>query len=101
MWYDVIRPKILLRDNYKCCTCKAKHHSIGYRDNKGTWIECDVFMIEWCKTNGIKVKRMYLQISHKNHNPSDNNETNLWTLCPRCHLSFDKSIRMAKRISPK
>lgn len=98
LWYDVIRPEALKRANYKCAVCKVKHHSLGYRDNTGNWIECDEFMIRWCNENSIKIKKMFLQISHKDHDTLNNSPENLQAVCPRCHLKFDKDLRIAKRI---
>src|SRR5258706_12556391 len=98
LWYDVIRPEALKADNYMCRSCKARHHSVGYRGAEGVWIECDSFMIEWCKLKGIKVRTMFLQVSNRDHNTYNNSPTNLQALCPRCHLRFDKDLRIAKRI---
>lgn len=99
LWYDVIRPEALKKASYKCENCSAKHHSVGYRDNKGEWIECDKFMVEWCKSKGITVKKLFLQIAHLDHNPSNNSPENLKALCPRCHLLNDKAVRLLSRIS--
>lgn len=96
-WYDVIRPKALERANYRCQKCGAKHRSIGYRDAQGNWVECDQFMIEWCKQNGIKVKKMFLQVSHKEHDTSKNEPNDLQVLCPRDHLIYDKQTRQISR----
>lgn len=98
-WYDVIRPDILKRDNYKCTKCGVKHRAVGYRNAKGIFIECDKFMLNWCLEQGIKTFKMYLQISHIDHNPANNNYSNLQSLCPKCHLSNDKLIRHLSRIS--
>lgn len=99
LWYDVIRPAILKRDCYKCTRCHVKHRAIGYRANSGKFIECDKFMIEWCKTKGIKVFKIFLQVAHLDHDPSNNDYSNLRSFCARCHLSNDKILRHLKRIS--
>lgn len=98
-WYDIIRPEALKRASYKCQQCNAKHKSIGYRSHNGVWIECDMYMLQWCKVQGIKVHKLFLQISHTDHDTSNNKPENLRALCPRCHLSFDKTIRHIKRLS--
>lgn len=98
-WLDKIRPLALQRANYMCQKCKAKHRSTGYRDSKGVWIACDKYMIEWCLTHNIKVKKLFLQVAHLDNNPSNNDITNLAVLCPRCHLMYDKDIRLIMRKS--
>lgn len=98
-WSDVIRPAILARDNYKCTSCNAKHRTIGYRDSSGNWIECDEFMIEWCKGKGIKTKKLFLQVAHLDHNPNNNDPLNLSTKCPRCHFINDKALSAVIRKS--
>lgn len=99
LWYDVIRPNALQRANYKCQDCNAKHHSIGYRDPIGNWVECDEFMLQWCKSKLIKTRKLFLQVAHLDNDPSNNNPINLKVLCPRCHFINDKHIRHVRRIS--
>ena len=100
-WNDVIRPDILKRAGYKCDKCKIANRSVGYRLTSGQFIVCDKFLIEWCASQGIKVKRVFLQICHIDHNPSNNDYSNLMCLCPRCHAFMDKDHRVAMRISSK
>lgn len=97
LWNDVIRPEALKRAGYKCESCKCRHHSQGYRNEFGAWIECDEFQLQWCKVKGIKPKRMYLQVAHLDHDRSNNSPINLKVLCPRCHLNNDKDIRAIMR----
>ena len=98
-WYDTIRPKALAKANYMCTKCKAKHHSIGYRNKLGVWVECDAHMINWCLVKGIKTRKMYLQVAHLDHNPSNNDLTNLQAMCPRCHFINDKQMSFIIRKS--
>lgn len=98
-WSDVIRPQALKAANYRCQKCNAKHKSYGYRDALGNWVECDPLMIEWCKQNNIKVKRLFLQIAHIDHIRTNNIPSNLMALCPRCHFLNDKHISTISRKS--
>ena len=96
-WQDEIRPMILKRDNYKCKKCKVKHRSRGYYDSQGQFIECDEHMISYASKMNIKLIRIILQVHHKNQNKRDNNETNLITLCQKCHLNEERDINILKR----
>jgi len=98
-WNDTIRPAILKRDNYTCTEpgCKVRHRSVGYYDAAGNWHECDQFMKVWALNQGIKVKPVYLQVAHINHNKSDNREENLRSMCPRHHLNNDRVHSNLKR----
>lgn len=97
-WFDVVRPDVLKKDNYKCKDCGLKHKSIGYYDNKGNFIECDEFMVKWAKNSGLKVQKISLQIAHLDQNPSNNNYENLECKCPKCHLRFDEPFNKVKRL---
>lgn len=90
-WKDVIRPKILERDNYRCRHCKVRHKSRAYRLTKATYMEVDNFMEEWAKSNNRKVITVYLQVAHLDHDKSNNNPNNLIALCPICHGRYDKT----------
>ena len=61
-WRDIIRPRALMRANYKCQepTCKIKHKEVGYYDTFGSWVPCDKFMLEWATKNKFKVQYQYL-----------------------------------------
>ncbi len=95
----MIRPDALRKAGYKCSECKAKHRSIGYRNVKGDWVECDELMLFWCKEQGIKVKQMFLQVCHVDNNPSNNDPDNLVVKCPKHHLRMDASLRAIVRKS--
>jgi 5-methylcytosine-specific restriction endonuclease McrA len=97
-WRDTVRPRILNRDNYKCVKCGAKQRAKGYRDEKKVFIECDEFLMDWCKRNSIKVITIFLSVSHKNHDVTDMRDENLWSLCQRCHIIHDKHLHSHNRI---
>lgn len=96
-WFDTIRPAILKRDNYKCQKCFVKHRSKGYYDSHGNFVECDQFMLDWAKRNQLKPITIYLHVAHLDQNPANNSESNLKSLCPRCHLNFDRPFNLIKR----
>jgi 5-methylcytosine-specific restriction endonuclease McrA len=97
-WNDTIRPAILKRDKYKCQRCGIKHRDIGYYDYKSVWVSCDNFMIEYAKKTGFKVKEIILQVHHKDGNRANNNETNLTSVCDRCHMIIEAAGNRVKRL---
>lgn len=100
-WVDEIRPAVLSRDNYKCTECKIKHRTRGYYNRQGVFIEADKFIEDFAKRNGFKVNTIHLQVAHIDQNPSNNSMDNLKTMCPHCHLNFDRSHNIAKRLRNK
>lgn len=100
-WFDVIRPEILKRDNYKCQKCGLKHKSTGYYTPQKTFLVCDEFQKEWALKHGFKVQKISLQIAHLDQNKENNEYSNLQTMCPKCHLSFDRPFNTAKRLMSK
>ncbi len=97
-WADEIRPKILMRDKYKCQRCKVAHRDKGYYDILSRWVSCDEFMLKYAQKVGFKVKEIILQVHHKNGNRSDNSESNLISLCPRCHMIVEHADNRIKRL---
>lgn len=102
-WNDVIRPAILKRDGYKCTElgCNVRHKAVGYYNFTGQWVECDSFMSDWATKNNFKVQRISLQVIHLDQDPSNNNESNLLSKCPKHHFKFDANHNTLKRISQK
>ncbi len=98
-WTDIIRPAILKRDQYKCQRCGVKHKSIGYFDKNKIFVEADEFVQDWCKRNNIKLVKIFLNVCHLDHNPSNNTYSNLKSFCPRCHGINDAQHRHIVRIS--
>jgi len=96
-WSDQIRPAILKRDNYKCKICKVRHRSVGYYNSNKEFVECDEFMLRHCDNLKIKICKIILQVHHKNGNVNDNGESNLITLCVRCHLNVERNLSILKR----
>lgn len=96
-WFDVIRPQILARDGFRCQLCNVKQRAFGYYDKELGFIECDSFMTNWAKKQGLKPRNIWLQVAHLDQNTENNDFSNLKTLCPRCHLRHDNEHNVIKR----
>lgn len=100
-WKDIIRPAILKRDQYRCAHCGIKHKARVYRDTTNKYVECDDFMEQWAVSNGRKVFTLFLQVAHINHDKSNNDPSNLLSLCPVHHARFDTEHKRFARIMYK
>lgn len=98
-WRDTIRPAILMRDQYRCRVCGIQHKSTVYKTSSGAYMECDEFTAEWARTQGKRVFKLSLQIAHIDHDKSNNEPSNLITLCPRHHAKMDAEHKKFLRIS--
>jgi hypothetical protein len=58
-------------------------------------------MAEWAKKEGFKVRRIWLQVAHLDQDTTNNDLSNLKTLCPRCHLRHDNAFNVLKRLQSK
>jgi len=96
-WFDELRPAVLKRDKFQCQHCGTTQRAVGYYDDRGLFIECDDFMQAWAKKNGFKVRRIWLQVAHLDQDTTNNDLSNLRTLCPRCHLRHDNAHNVTKR----
>lgn len=100
-WRDIIRPEILRRDQYKCKHCGIGHKTQVYCNSKGAYTICDSFTVQWAKSVGKRVFKIYLQVAHLDQDKSNNDPANLLSLCPRCHGKYDKQFKSLKRITYK
>jgi len=96
-WFDVIRPAILRRDNYKCVKCGVRQRAVGYRDSKKKFVECDLFMQKWATANNRKLITIHLAIMHLDHDVSNNASINLMSGCQQCHNRHDAKSRAFRR----
>lgn len=107
-WKTKIRPAILGRANHACEECGVKNYSVGYWGNDGkfwTGEECldllektgyDIFANELSHIPGdLKPIKIVLTVAHLDHNPGNNDYSNLKALCQRHHLAYDKTHHMA------
>jgi len=119
--WDEIRKRILTRDKNCCYTCGLHDHSVGYRNQKGAFIPCSGNLVMedyghgWNPSTGYplsfkEAKEMaafqtmtdefgyqyiviVLTIAHLDHNPENCIDTNLASLCQRCHNIYDRPHR--------
>ena len=96
-WVDIIRPSILKRDNYSCRVCGVRHKSTVYKLSRGGYFTCDQFAAEWAKANGKHVFTLFLVVAHLDQDKTNNDPSNLMTLCPIHHASYDAKHRTLKR----
>ena len=88
-----IRQQILERAGHKCEFCGVENHVIGFRLPGGGFVKCaNDKTVEFLKKYpmGTKLIRIVLTIAHLDHDPTNNNPSNLRALCQRCHLHYDK-----------
>lgn len=62
--------------------------------------ERDHWRCRWCgarqgEPHPQTGRRVVLQVAHLNHEPADCAEANLASLCPRCHLAYDRPMHLA------
>lgn len=97
-WKTEIRPRILKRDGYKCVFCGVMNNSIGYRDIKKNFVECDLHMQEWAIRNGYKLFRIVISVMHKDHDTWNNSDENLLSACQLHHNRHDSRFRSANKL---
>jgi len=96
-WKDIIRPYVLKRDNYTCQHCKLKNRTIFVMEHGERVIIDDSWLHSHYIKKGVKISKVVLQIAHLDHNVSNNDYSNLLTLCTRCHLRYDSASHAWKR----
>lgn len=128
--WAVIRAYILKRAGDACEQCRVPNHvriERGIDDDEGTYMREDgrvfdantgTFLRDACRGFFLKDRAytarpkstfVVLTIAHLDHDPRNNNETNLKALCQRCHLALDlelhkanaKKTRARKRAKPQ
>ncbi len=98
-WTDEIRPRILIRDGYKCTVCNIKHRVYVFIDSADKRIVVDKKEHEDLKSEGYRTYRIYLQVAHKNNIKSDCSDGNLISLCNLCHYKRDKVWKNLLRLA--
>lgn len=86
-WID-IRRAILTRAKDQCERCGLFNYAIGYRDKSGIFYPVPQVR-PGDRIKGHKVFRVVLTIAHLDHNPENNDFSNLQALCQKCHLTLD------------
>ena len=77
-----IRAKILERADNKCEFCGVEDHS---------------WRISWRQGVPNDSIKVILTIAHLDHDPTNNDPSNLRALCQRCHNRYDAKHRAANR----
>lgn len=88
--WSIIRNAILVRDDFKCQQCGMldfRYVQNLIRNDKNYK----------CPSNMLA----YLQVAHLDNDKNNMNESNLITLCPKCHLKLDAPWKKYKRIAYK
>jgi len=96
-----IRRQILKRADNKCEFCGVENYAVGFRNDKGEFI--NVCKCAWHSgmADLSKIVRIILTIAHLDHNPTNNNPDNLRALCQKCHNNYDKQHRAETRRKTK
>ena len=98
-WSDVIRPRILIRDKYKCCNCGIKHRVYVFIDQSKKRIVVDKDEHDELKAEGRNTYRIFLQVSHRDNDKSNCDDENLWSLCNQCHCIYDAEHKKLLRLA--
>lgn len=80
-------------------SCGIRHRTRQVKYNNGKWINVGKDEFLECKKENIKHRIIYLQVAHLNHDTTDNDNSNLRTLCPTCHHNHDKRHKLLMRIA--
>lgn len=102
-WME-IRERILARAGNRCEEedCKVKNHSIGFRDQEGTFYELENShqgeqdAID-AMAQGYKIIKIVLTIGHLDHTPENCADDNLRAWCQYHHNRYDRQHRNQTR----
>jgi cytochrome c553 len=98
--WNEIRASILKRAGNKCEFCGVANHLVGWRDERGRFVEAPGAMpgeLAAERGDGTKMIRIVLTIAHLDHNPENSHPENLRALCQRCHNRQDQKHRAETR----
>jgi glyoxylase-like metal-dependent hydrolase (beta-lactamase superfamily II) len=96
--WKAISKRIRERDGQKCVQCGVSNGAVGFRDSAGfhevynindeASLEVDV-ICDYLEDQGKKLIRIILTVAHLDHDSGNNSESNLSSLCQKCHLTLD------------
>lgn len=92
-----IRQRILERAGNKCEFCGVENHAVGYRNKDGEFVESIGIQQEADELDGEKLFKIVLTVAHLDHDPTNNDLSNLRALCQKCHNNYDKEHRKETR----
>lgn len=92
--WKAIRASILERAGHKCEQCGVENYAVGYREADGTFVPVSDEALHngVAEADNLKLLQIVLTISHTDHDPTNNDPTNLRALCQRDHLLHDKHL---------
>jgi hypothetical protein len=100
-WKAEIVPRIRARDGNKCTRCGVPDRAVGYW-SAGTFEQLRVDeqgrLLDGQRVPaGRKLTTIYLQTAHLDHALVDHGDENLASMCPRCHMNYDRASCDAQR----
>jgi hypothetical protein len=92
------------RAGNRCEGCGLHNYSIGWREKDGTFVRyertwdaipeeeigSEINLADGSKT---KVFQIILTVAHLDHNPGNNDPSNLRAYCQKCHNAYDAPMR--------
>jgi 5-methylcytosine-specific restriction endonuclease McrA len=95
-WYDTIRPEVLKRDRYVCVHCGIRHRQLVVIESSGKWVKVSDDLKTVLQEEGKRIYRCLLNVAHVDQNKSNNDYSNLMSLCVRCHARFDSPYKFKR-----
>jgi len=94
-----IRNQIIARDKRKCVKCGINDFGFAIITAPFIWQQVTKEEYSIAKLKGLRVTRVYLQVAHSDNDKSNNDYSNLKSLCSPCHLRQDFQWKLLKRLS--
>lgn len=86
--WDEISKQVREAAGNRCQECGVPNHVWGYRLSDGRFVEYPGYSGQIIAAG--KVFRIVLTVAHLDHNPANNDPSNLRALCQRCHILHDR-----------
>jgi hypothetical protein len=101
-WDKEIVPRIRQRDGYKCTVCGIADRTWYYNtlDGNRVQLRSDAtgrLLDGQHVPPGFKLKRIYLNTAHLDQKLVNHSDDNLASMCPGCHLNYDRVVSDAQR----
>lgn len=98
VWRDT-RRRILTRAKEKCEFCGKPNRRLVYvtRDGSGRWwpFAPNRILCLYIDKLTVHLIECVLTIAHLDHDPTNNDDSNLKALCQACHLKHDQKFHLA------